>query len=137
MRILTVLVAAYQKALVSADSAIEVYQSAIDTLPQLGLAYNVKGDALFEIGDYKQALNCYINAKNILITYYGETHAAVAQVYNNIGRYHMASEAIYLAAEHYQKALKIRIELRQISVRDRTAAIGAIGVCGLQTCCED
>lgn len=32
--------------------------------------------------------------------------------------------------------LKIRIELRQISVRDRTAAIGAIGVCGLQTCCS-
>jgi cell fate regulator YaaT (PSP1 superfamily) len=32
--------------------------------------------------------------------------------------------------------LKMRIELRQISVRDRTAAIGAIGVCGLQTCCS-
>ncbi len=32
--------------------------------------------------------------------------------------------------------LKIRVELRQISVRDRTAAIGAIGVCGLQTCCS-
>jgi hypothetical protein len=32
--------------------------------------------------------------------------------------------------------LKIRIELRQISVRDRTAALGAIGVCGLQTCCS-
>jgi cell fate regulator YaaT (PSP1 superfamily) len=32
--------------------------------------------------------------------------------------------------------LKMRIELRQISVRDRTAAIGAIGACGLQTCCS-
>lgn len=32
--------------------------------------------------------------------------------------------------------LKLRVELRQISVRDRTAAIGAIGVCGLQTCCS-
>ena len=32
--------------------------------------------------------------------------------------------------------LKMRVELRQISVRDRTAAIGAIGVCGLQTCCS-
>lgn len=32
--------------------------------------------------------------------------------------------------------LKYRVELRQISVRDRTAAIGAIGVCGLQTCCS-
>ncbi len=32
--------------------------------------------------------------------------------------------------------LRIRVELRQISVRDRTAAIGAIGVCGLQTCCS-
>ncbi len=32
--------------------------------------------------------------------------------------------------------LKMRIELRQISVRDRAAAIGAIGVCGLQTCCS-
>lgn len=32
--------------------------------------------------------------------------------------------------------LKMRIELRQISVRDRTAALGAIGVCGLQTCCS-
>lgn len=34
------------------------------------------------------------------------------------------------------KELKMRIELRQISVRDRTAALGAIGVCGLQTCCS-
>ena len=34
------------------------------------------------------------------------------------------------------KDLKMRIELRQISVRDRTAAIGAIGICGLQTCCS-
>lgn len=32
--------------------------------------------------------------------------------------------------------LRMRVELRQISVRDRTAAIGAIGVCGLQTCCS-
>ena len=32
--------------------------------------------------------------------------------------------------------LKMRIELRQISVRDRAAAIGAVGVCGLQTCCS-
>lgn len=32
--------------------------------------------------------------------------------------------------------LRMRIELRQISVRDRTAAIGAIGACGLQTCCS-
>lgn len=32
--------------------------------------------------------------------------------------------------------LRIRVELRQISVRDRTAALGAIGVCGLQTCCS-
>ena len=32
--------------------------------------------------------------------------------------------------------MKMRIELRQISVRDRTAALGAIGVCGLQTCCS-
>ena len=32
--------------------------------------------------------------------------------------------------------IKMRIELRQISVRDRTAALGAIGVCGLQTCCS-
>ncbi len=31
---------------------------------------------------------------------------------------------------------RMRIELRQISVRDRTAALGAIGVCGLQTCCS-
>lgn len=34
------------------------------------------------------------------------------------------------------KELKMRIELRQISVRDRTAAIGAIGICGIQTCCS-
>lgn len=33
-------------------------------------------------------------------------------------------------------SLKMRVELRQISVRERTAAIGAIGVCGLQTCCS-
>ena len=32
--------------------------------------------------------------------------------------------------------LKVRVELRQISVRDRTAAVGAIGACGLQTCCS-
>lgn len=32
--------------------------------------------------------------------------------------------------------LKMRIELRQISVRDRTAALGSVGPCGLQTCCS-
>lgn len=32
--------------------------------------------------------------------------------------------------------LRMRVELRQISVRDRTAALGAIGACGLQTCCS-
>ena len=32
--------------------------------------------------------------------------------------------------------LKMRIELRQISVRDRSAAMGAIGACGLLTCCS-
>ena len=34
------------------------------------------------------------------------------------------------------KELKMRIELRQISVRDRAAALGAIWPCGLQTCCS-
>lgn len=32
--------------------------------------------------------------------------------------------------------LKMRIELRQISVRDRSAAIGGIGPCGRQLCCS-
>ncbi len=32
--------------------------------------------------------------------------------------------------------LKTRIELRQISVRDRSAAIGGIGPCGLELCCS-
>lgn len=32
--------------------------------------------------------------------------------------------------------LKMRIELRQISVRDRAAAIGSIGPCGGMTCCS-
>lgn len=32
--------------------------------------------------------------------------------------------------------LKMRIELRQISVRDRAAALGSIGSCGLATCCS-
>ena len=32
--------------------------------------------------------------------------------------------------------LKMRIELRQISVRDRAAALGSIGACGLSTCCS-
>ncbi len=32
--------------------------------------------------------------------------------------------------------LKMRIELRQISVRDRAAALGSIASCGLPTCCS-
>jgi len=32
--------------------------------------------------------------------------------------------------------LKIRIELRQIAVRDRAAAVGGIGSCGRQLCCS-
>jgi hypothetical protein len=32
--------------------------------------------------------------------------------------------------------LKVRVELRQISVRDRAAAVGGIGPCGLQLCCS-
>jgi cell fate regulator YaaT (PSP1 superfamily) len=34
------------------------------------------------------------------------------------------------------RELKIRIELRQVSVRDRSAAIGGIGACGRETCCS-
>lgn len=34
------------------------------------------------------------------------------------------------------KDLRMRIELRQISVRDRAAALGSIGPCGLMTCCS-
>ncbi len=101
----------FQEAVQLTDSALYIYQLAADTLPQLGLAYNVKGDAIFEIGDYKQALNCYINAKNILISHYGESNADVAQVFNNIGRCYMAIEDIYAAAENYQKALEIRVAL--------------------------
>ncbi len=33
------------------------------------------------------------------------------------------------------RSLKIRIELRQISVRDRTASIGGVGPCGRSLCC--
>ena len=32
--------------------------------------------------------------------------------------------------------LKMRVELRQISVRDRTAAIGGLGPCGRELCCS-
>ncbi len=32
--------------------------------------------------------------------------------------------------------LKLRIELRQISVRDRAAAMGALGACGRELCCS-
>jgi cell fate regulator YaaT (PSP1 superfamily) len=32
--------------------------------------------------------------------------------------------------------LKIRVELRQISIRERAAAMGGLGPCGLQTCCS-
>ncbi len=32
--------------------------------------------------------------------------------------------------------LKMRIELRQISVRDRSAALGSVSVCGRQNCCS-
>lgn len=32
--------------------------------------------------------------------------------------------------------LKMRIELRQISVRDRSASVGGIGPCGLELCCS-
>src|SRR5690606_15080231 len=32
--------------------------------------------------------------------------------------------------------LKMKIELRQISIRDRAAALGGIGPCGRQLCCS-
>jgi cell fate regulator YaaT (PSP1 superfamily) len=32
--------------------------------------------------------------------------------------------------------IKMRVELRQISIRDRASAIGGLGPCGLQTCCS-
>ena len=101
----------FQEALQLTDSALLIYHSATDTLPQLGLAYNVKGDAIFEMGDYQQALNCYTTSKNILNNHYGHSNADVAQAYNNIGRCYMATEDIYAAAENYQKALEIRVAL--------------------------
>ena len=49
----------FEEALQLTDKALIIYQSITDTLPQFGLAYSIKGDALFEKGDYDDALECY------------------------------------------------------------------------------
>lgn len=51
--------------------------------------------------------------------------------FNSPGRVDFRELVKKLVAE-----LKMRIELRQIGVRDRVAALGSIGACGLSTCCS-
>lgn len=101
----------YTKAIILADSAINIYQTAQDTLPELGYALNAKGDALLEAGDYQQALAHYLQAKQILINRFGIAHAEVAQTFNDIGRCYTAERSIYQAAESFQQSLAIRLQL--------------------------
>ena len=66
------------------------------------------------------------------------THVEVMHQNNKVVFYFTAPSRIDFRnlVKDLVASLKLRVELRQISVRERTAAIGAIGVCGLQTCCS-
>lgn len=121
----------FEEALQLTDKALIIYQSITDTLPQFGLAYSIKGDALFEKGDYKQALNSYINAENILTSQFQVPDADLAQVYNNIGRCYMAAEDVYRAAEYYQKALEIRMALFGTNHAKVADSFNNLGNCAL------
>jgi len=66
------------------------------------------------------------------------THVELTQYGKKAVFYFMASGRVDFRelVKRLVAELKMQIELRQISARDRTAAMGSIGSCGLQTCCS-
>jgi len=66
------------------------------------------------------------------------THVEVIEFGKKIVIYFNAPERVDFRelVRRLVQDLKVRVELRQISLRDRAAAIGAVGACGLQTCCS-
>jgi len=66
------------------------------------------------------------------------THVEFTQYGKKVVFYFIASARVDFRGlvKDLVSQLKLRIELRQISVRDRTASMGAVGPCGRELCCS-
>ncbi len=66
------------------------------------------------------------------------THVEIVQFGKKVVFYFVAPNKVDFRqlVKGLASSLRMKIELRQISVRERTAALGSIGTCGLMTCCS-
>ncbi len=98
-----------------------------------------------DIQKQKDQADAELRAENICLKYIEQynlnmtlTHVEIIQFGKKAVFYFNAPERVDFRelVKSLVSELKMRIELRQITVRDRSAAIGAIGACGRQCCCS-
>lgn len=98
-----------------------------------------------DVQKQKDQVESELKAENICLKYIKQyklnmtlTHVEIMQFGKKAVFYFNAPERVDFRdlVKSLVSDLKMRIELRQITVRDRSAAIGAIGACGRQCCCS-
>lgn len=94
-----------------------------------------------DIDTYKEEKKAEITCKNLIDKYKLDmvlTHVEFTQFGKKVVFYFTAPARVDFRdlVKELVVELKSRIELRQISVRDRSAAVGGIGSCGRQLCCS-
>lgn len=94
-----------------------------------------------QLSNFKQERKAEVLCQNLIEKYKLDmilTHIEIIQFGKKAVFYFNAPSRIDFRelVKELVKDLKMRIELRQISVRDRAAALGGIGDCGRQTCCS-
>ncbi len=90
---------------------------------------------------YKKEKECEVLCKNLIEKHSLDmnlTHVEFTQFGKKVVFYFTAPARVDFRdlVRDLVGELKLRIELRQISVRDRAAAVGGIGPCGRQLCCS-
>lgn len=101
----------HQKAIEFTDQAIKIYETIGANDYRLGFAYNVKGDAYYEMGQTDKAMAYFINAENVLKAYYQKEHLEIAQSLNFLGLCHWRKGVLDQAAEYFSNALQMRANL--------------------------
>lgn len=98
-------------------------------------------DIKLQIETYHKEKEYEVLCKNLIEKYNLDmnlTHVEFTQYGKKVVFYFIAPERIDFRdlVKDLVGEIKLRIELRQISLRDRSAAIGGIGSCGRQLCCS-
>ncbi|MEM6316849.1 MAG: CHAT domain-containing tetratricopeptide repeat protein [Bacteroidota bacterium] len=95
----------------SIDAAIQILEQIVPAPTQLGYAYNIKGDVLYELGAFDEAIAYFLNAKSLLAKQFGVPHFEIAQSLNFLGLCHWRRGELEKATDFFQRGLRMRREL--------------------------